>query len=473
VVDVILVQLHTIVVVSGARIRFHSTLQPPLTERLIWPERIAIAAVNGQFIASISRGRKVYEVIVYSMISPAAYCLVWFCIWGGVGLRQSRQALELKVLGETHFNNNSAHFLVSGSEYCYDVPQDDLLVGDEVIFTNHLKGVTPVCIFDEANFNSASFNVLGSFSRSFQSAGLSSAMAILFIAAIVLFYMTSAGAASLIVDKLASSGRKNNHLARRMFWLVTVGALATTLLSSGGAEAVGVLQAAMIVCGLPCAVLLFYIMQSITLFCQSTVISGKVKDYTFPEQPEFSFPVYGGMYNCFEYMASLGKVNVARVDLGMHQPSKQQVKEFFKGLFVPFVSLHQVLAANYPSNVKINAAVGAAYALLYVGWIILLFASRSRDELRGLVWTLFFAAGGMLAFIRQGFRNRYNLRSNYVGDVLASAFFWPQVLSQMRLQPKPDVRPNKKQRISKVYQEVLAQNIGDSPVDEADRELCA
>jgi hypothetical protein len=244
-------------------------------------------------------------------------------------------------------------------------------------------------------------------------------------------------------------------------------------LSSGGAEAVGVLQAAMIVCGLPCAVLLFYMMQSITLFCQATIKSGKVKDYTFPEQPEFCFPVYGGMYNCFEYMASLGKVNVARVDLGMHQPGEGQVKEFIKGLFVPFVSLHQVLAAHYPANVKINATVVAAYTLLYVGWIILFFASRSRDELKGLVWTLFFAAGGMLAFIRVGFRNRYNLRSNYVGDVLASAFFWPQVLSQMRLQPMPDMRTNKKQRISKVVQEVLSQNIGETHVDDGDQELRA
>jgi BCCT, betaine/carnitine/choline family transporter len=435
--------------------------------------RIAVALVNGQFIASISRGRKLHEVIFYSMISPFAYCLIWFCIWGGVGLRQSRQALELKVLGETHFNNNSAHFLVSGSELCYDVPQDDLLIGDELVFTNHLKGVTPVFFFDEVNFNSASFNVLGSFSRSFESAGLSSSLlSVLFIVAIVLFYMASAGAASLIVDKLASSGRKNNHMARRIFWLVTVGALATTLLSSGGAEAVAVLQAAMIVCGLPCAVLLFYMMQSITLFCQSTVKAGKVKDYTFPEQPEFCFPVYGGMYNCFEYMASLGKVNVARVDLGMDHPSKEQVNEFFKGLFIPCVSLHQVLTANYPVNVKTNAAVVTLHTLLYVGGVIMFFASRSRDELKGLAWTLFFATGGLLAYIRLGFRNRYNLRSNYLGDVLASAFFWPQVLSQMRLQPQPDMRANKKQRIKKVCQVVLAQNIGEPAVDDADRKLC-
>jgi hypothetical protein len=160
------------------------------------------------------------------------------------------------------------------------------------------------------------------------------------------------------------------------------------------------------------------------------------------------------------------------MDLGMHQPSKEQVKEFFKGLFIPFVSLYQVLIANYPANVKTNAGVVALYTLLYVGATILFFASMSRDELKGLVCTLFLATGGMLAYIRQRFRSRYNLRSNYAGDLLASAFFWPQVLSQMRLQPLDDMRANKKQRI-KVVQEVIAQSIGENAMDDAEHELSA
>jgi hypothetical protein len=107
-----------------------------------------------------------------------------------------------------------------------------------------------------------------------------------------------------------------------------------------------------------------------------------------------------------------------------------------------------------------------------VGGIFLLIASRSHDERKGLVWTLFFATGGTLAYVRQRFRSRYDLRTNYVGDLLASAFFWPQVLSQMRLQPLDDMRANKKQRI-KVVQEVIAQSIGESAMDDAEHELSA
>jgi choline-glycine betaine transporter len=63
----------------------------------------------GVFVACISRGRILWEVIVHCFITQIAYCLVWFCTWGGIGLRQSRQGLELEVLGEELYNN-SRHF---------------------------------------------------------------------------------------------------------------------------------------------------------------------------------------------------------------------------------------------------------------------------------------------------------------------------------------------------------------------------
>lgn len=78
------------------------------------------------------------------------------------GLRQSRQALELEKLG-TDFYDNSAHFQTAESTFCYDVPQEDVVVDGEVIFTNTLPGITPVCKFDSANSESAWFNVMYSF----------------------------------------------------------------------------------------------------------------------------------------------------------------------------------------------------------------------------------------------------------------------------------------------------------------------
>ena len=65
--------------------------------------------------------------------------LVWFSFFGGIGLRQSRQALELKKLG-TDFFDNAAHFQSAESTFCYNVPQEDVVVDGNVIFTNTLKG---------------------------------------------------------------------------------------------------------------------------------------------------------------------------------------------------------------------------------------------------------------------------------------------------------------------------------------------
>jgi choline-glycine betaine transporter len=52
----------------------------------------------GLFVARISRGRTVGEVIIYALVAPVMYCMLWFGIWGGIGLRQARQALELVSL---------------------------------------------------------------------------------------------------------------------------------------------------------------------------------------------------------------------------------------------------------------------------------------------------------------------------------------------------------------------------------------
>jgi BCCT, betaine/carnitine/choline family transporter len=240
-------------------------------------------------------------VVLYSFILPVGFSLVWFTAWGGVALRQSRQGKELELLGESYFNN-SAHFLVDGSKVCYNVPQTDVTVGDEVVFTNYLPGVTPVCQFDPDNSNDAVMNVLYSFSYpdSFDGRGLGTLLSVLFLVCCTLYFVTSSDSACLIVDGLASNGRKNNHWARRIFWAATIGTLTTVLISAGGAEALYAMQAASIVCGLPVAIAMCYLVQSITLFCRAACKNDEETDFQFAPQPEFATPVYGGIFNVVE-----------------------------------------------------------------------------------------------------------------------------------------------------------------------------
>lgn len=141
----------------GTPHRFLFTCQnsPLSTQWVSW------SAFVGLFVARISRGRTVGEVILYSMVAPSLYCTVWFCVWGGVGLRQARQAMEMQQLGLNNFGDED-YYQTAGREECYDVPQSDVTVNGTTVFSNKLMGVTPVCLF--ASSGDAPFNVLYSFS---------------------------------------------------------------------------------------------------------------------------------------------------------------------------------------------------------------------------------------------------------------------------------------------------------------------
>jgi hypothetical protein len=397
---------------------------------------VAWASFVGLFIARISRGRTVGEVIMFSLIIPVLYCILWFSVWGGVAIRQSRQGMELAALGMNVYND-SGYFLVPGSDFCYDVPQDSLTHPDDsakVVFENHLPGVTPVCQFDPDNAENSAYNVLYSFSfpKHFDK-GFGPGMSVLFIIALAIYFATSSDSGSLIVDHLASNGRLRHHWIQRLFWAVTEGAVATALLTAGGSSALAALQAGSVIAGLPFVFMLCWLMQSIWVFCEYAD-RNPTGEYKLPSQPEFTFPIFGGLFNIMEYLVSFGQVNKHRVARHMHLPTSQQVEEGIRATITPFYSLFMVLNATYPRNTFKNTVCVAFYFLSFIGWIGCFAASGKNEGLVGWGWAFYFMAAITLGAIRYGFRCRFNIRSNILGDFLGSLFFWPQVLAQLRIQ---------------------------------------
>lgn len=394
---------------------------------------VSWSAFVGLFVARISRGRTVGQVITYSLIAPVLYCIFWFSTWGGAGLRQSRQAQELEVLGLVHYGN-AKEFSVPGSDFCFNVPQETLEVGGEVVFTNYLLGITPVCKFDSANADQSAFNVLYSFSYPDElENGFGPTLSVLFLFALAIYFATSSDSGSLVVDHLSANGRKKHHWIQRLFWAVTEGAVATALLSAGGSSALQGVQAASIVCGLPFQFILCYLLESIWVFLQQAQDEDCMEFVPSSHENEFTMPVYGGIFNVFEWLSSLGDVNPKRIERGMHLPTKMMVVEFFKALFVPFIPLHQILSATHPKNKKMNMFTTCFYTFFFYTWIGLFIAYGSNKALLGWAWCTMFCGATLLATIRNGFRTRYNVRSNILGDWIASCFVWPQVLAQMRV----------------------------------------
>ena len=120
-----------------------------------------------------------------------------------------------------------------------------------------------------------------------------------------------------------------------------LGAVATAILSVGdGTNAlINAVQSASIIFGLPFVFVLCYMLQSIHLYCKQAAESEDNMEYKMPDQPTFSMPIYGGIFNIFEWLVSLGAVNEKRIELGMDKPTRFHVIKFVKGLFCPPLSL--------------------------------------------------------------------------------------------------------------------------------------
>jgi choline/glycine/proline betaine transport protein len=70
---------------------------------------------------------------------------------------------------------------------------------------------------------------------------------------VITFFVTSSDSGSLVIDHLTSGGKHDVPKTQRIFWAVTEGAVAATLLIGGGLSA---LQTASITTGLPFGVIL-------------------------------------------------------------------------------------------------------------------------------------------------------------------------------------------------------------------------
>jgi glycine betaine transporter len=177
---------------------------------------IAWSPFVGIFIARISRGRTIRELILGSLIVPALFCLLWFSVFGGTALYN-----EL--------------FATSG-------------VGEAV----------------QADVTSALFVFLGELP-------LSEVTSVVSMALLFTFLITSADSATYVISMMTSEGDLDPSPRMKLMWGLMLAALAYLLVIGGGLEA---LQAASLVFAFPFSLVLILIVVSVT-FRLSIQIRGK------------------------------------------------------------------------------------------------------------------------------------------------------------------------------------------------------
>jgi len=383
----------------------------------------------GTFLARISRGRTIREMVHYTMLGPVLYVFFWFVTFGGSGLRMDRRAKELEDLGELQFGDPLYYAVTDNgiqSKFCFNPPTEAVtLPNASYTYVNDQIGVGPVCKFDTGNDIVIWFQLLDQYYN------FGTFLSWVSIFAIAIYFVTSSDSGSLVVDMLASNGEFDHHYSQRIFWAFTEGALAIALLIAGDQEALQALQAISIVFGLPFNILMCFMCVALYRVCEDEKYKTNYN--------EFSLPVYGGMWNLFEHLPSAFGLlpRFSHPDRAfMKLPDETIFIEFLRGLFLPMWSFFIVTSRLHakPKHRAGNLAITITVAVLFLGWVAL-FSSVASDQ-RGMWafgWLCYFAQASIIAGARFKCRGMYNIRGNFIEDFLASFFLYAQVLSQMVL----------------------------------------
>ncbi len=170
-----------------------------------WAWWIAWSPFVGIFIARISKGRTIREFLLSVLTVPVLFTFFWFSVFGTSALQLEFEGIA--AIGEAITADLSTALFVMLDHYPFSV--------------------------------------------------FSSTVGIILVTS---FFVTSSDSGSLVVDMLTSGGKLDAPVGQRVFWALTEGAVAASLLWSGGLKA---MQAMSIAAGIPYALLVMGMVWSI------------------------------------------------------------------------------------------------------------------------------------------------------------------------------------------------------------------
>ncbi|GBG27520.1 Hypothetical Protein FCC1311_037432 [Hondaea fermentalgiana] len=393
-----------------------------------WAWWTAWASFVGLFIARISKGRTIREVIHFTLAGPLLYAFFWFSVFGGAGIRAYYRALEVIQLGT--FQGDPDMYLIPGTT-CYNPPTEPVSVtftdktGAEASwdYVNDYPGIGPVCTVIG---NASWWNVL------MQYYDYGPFLSWLAVIAIAIYFVTSSDSGSLVVDHLASNGAdEEGFWIQRVFWAVTEGAVATALLSAGKSEALGALQAASIVAGLPFTVLLCTSMIGLHRFL--VMHDNPTSYYSYND---FKMHFGGGVFNAFDLALSCGGHFKSQTRVHAIVPSAEVLWETLRALILPGWSTWIVMSRLYhkPSAKVTNIMLSALVQAFFIGWVALFASSVAQEGITAFAWLCFFMNAFILGALRGAVRARYNIMGNFGEDVGAGLVAYYQLLTQAVVQ---------------------------------------
>ncbi|MCC5947829.1 MAG: BCCT family transporter [Nitriliruptoraceae bacterium] len=169
-----------------------------------WAWTVTWSPFIGIFVARISKGRTIREFVMGVLFAPSAFTLVWFAVFGW-------SAMDIDGIG-----------------------------GDGGVMVEAVGESIPLAMF--------------TFFENFPLTTLMQGLAVVIVA---IFFATSSDSASLVVDMLCTGSGDPGPARQRVFWGVSEGALAASLIVLAGDAGLEALQQVITVVGLPIFIMVF------------------------------------------------------------------------------------------------------------------------------------------------------------------------------------------------------------------------
>lgn len=197
-----------------------------------WPWWMTWAPFVGMFIARISRGRTIRELIGGALVAPTVIAFIWLSVFGGSALKMEQ-------------NERVAHqqqTVIADSEAQIDTGE---FTGGQIL--NATKKDSTRALF--TLFDNLDGAILGK---------LLSVLACILLAT---YFITSADSGTLILCILDAAGDTEPPKSIRILWGIVIALIAWVLIYAGGLQAI---KYASIIIGFPISI--FILMMGVTLF---------------------------------------------------------------------------------------------------------------------------------------------------------------------------------------------------------------
>jgi len=369
-----------------------------------WAWWITWAPFVGFFVAIISRGRTVRNVIVGGFFCPTLFAIIWFSVFGGLAIKMERMAeVALQVRPEVQYASVTCSEHYSGQTPI--TPESKKLAAAGYYMLS--------CILpkdDQIYFLMQPYTNISGF------------LAVVLWVGLVIYFLTSSDSGSMTDDIISASGLVASKIPiwQKIFWCFTEGIVAISLVAASNGGALKTLQAASIIIGLPFTFLLCMMVPS----CYRAM-KRELGEADIINSMRFNTQIL----DIFEGFKPNG---------GSPCSPMTHLACILQGLFVPALAVHKALTCTSPGS-KMTAALYALVAqVLWLCWLALHIVEVDKENTANIAWLCMVGVLLIIAFARGEMRRKYNIWGSPLDDLFTTMCVYPIVCAQMQMQAETD-----------------------------------